>query len=201
MSNKELNQIDETIKNIKKKNDNLISNTSFEKEEILLKDMLDKEVEKINNKIINSKPKWILENFDEFLCKRFEKNRNEEVIEVIEVKILKRKDAIKLGDTLKKLRGHNTNNTKKIKIIWEDGFNYWAYKAYFDENKVMELLKGWVFYYNTKVKYKKIKFNQIGYDKFTLFLAMVGLYLCYAAAAIMVITGIILAVVFIIKLI
>lgn len=198
MDNKDLNQIDKTIEeireNLEHKDIKLESNKIYKQEEILLKKMLNEEIEEINNKIKSSNPKWIIENFDEFLCEKFERNRNEKIIEV---KILKRKDAFKLGDILKRLRGSNKDNTKSIKIIWADGFNYWCYKDYFNEERVIELLKGWIFYCNTKVEYKKIKFGQNGYDKSSLVLARIGLNLLYIALIAMVLLGGIIVVIII----
>ncbi|WP_055071911.1 hypothetical protein [Clostridium massiliamazoniense] len=188
MDNKEVNQIDKTIAEIKEKNTRLESNKIKDQEEILLNKMLDEEIKKINNKIKNSKPKWILENFDEFVCKKFDNNKDKVIIEV---KILKRKDAFKLGALLKKLRGKNLDNTSKIKIVWSDNSNYWSYKNYLDEDKVIELLKGWVFYYNTKIRYEKIKFNQSGYNKIIYFMVNIAVKLLYIVLILVVLLGMI----------
>lgn len=126
-----------------------------EKEEKELKELLDCEIKKIKDKIKNSKPKWIIENFDEFINKEFCKERKEYIIMT---KIWKERDAKKLGVLLEKLRGSNLDNTNAIRIVWKDGYGYWYFKRCLDESKIIELVKAWMFYYNTMIPYKKIKF-------------------------------------------
>lgn len=200
MDNKDLNQIDKTIEeireNLEHKDIKLESNKFYDQESIVLEKMLDKEIEKIKNKIKNSNPKWILEDFSEFINKKFNGSSTDYEVEV---KIWNKKHARELGKLLKSLRGSNKDNARSIRIIWRYDSDFWCFKKYL-ENKIMELLQGWVFYYNTKIEYKKLKFCEDGCSKLSLFFDNILLKLAFLGMVLVGILGLIKFVIIIIAL-
>lgn len=172
MDNKDLNQIDKTIEEMKEKQKfslmekkktlneiHLDEEENLKQEDIEREQFLNQEIKRINQMIKNSNPKWILDDFDEFVYKKFDEKRNKKIIEI---KIANKKSAIELMTIFSKLK-NNKNNEKNnknnfIKIIWDKDILYKVYSKELNEEKVLQLLKGWVFYANTQVDYDKLKF-------------------------------------------
>lgn len=167
MDNKKINQIDKTIEEIKEKQKYSLTEKKKTLEEIHLDEeeklkqedlereqLLDREVNRVDEMIKNSDPKWILDNFDEFIYKKFDKETNRELIEV---KIADKKNAMELIRIISKLKDNNGKNNF-LRIRWDKDIYYKSYKKELDEEKILQLIKGWVFYANTQIEYNKLKF-------------------------------------------
>lgn len=171
MDNKELNQIDKTIEEIKEKQKfsltekkktleeiHLDEEAKLKQEDLEREQLLDKEINRINEMIKNSNPKWILDNFDEFICKKFDEESNREIFEV---KITNRRHAKQLINILKRFSADESNNNNYILLIWNINCRYVGFKNTIDEEKILQLIKGWIFYSNTQVKYEDLKFTTL----------------------------------------
>lgn len=167
MDNEKINQIDKTIEEIKEKQKYSLTEKKKTLEEIHLDEeeklkqedlereqLLDREVNRVDEMIKNSDPKWILDNFDEFIYKKFDKETNRELIEV---KIADKKNAMELIRIISKLKDNNGKNNF-LRIRWDKDIYYKSYKKELDEEKILQLIKGWVFYANTQIEYNKLKF-------------------------------------------
>lgn len=168
MDNEKINQIDKTIEEIKEKQKYSLTEKKKTLEEIHLEEeeklkqedlereqLLDREINRIDEMIKNSNPKWILDNFDEFICKKFDKRYNKEVIEV---KIANRKNAMELLEILNRLWDDERKLNNYIKVVWDKDIYLNGYKKNLNEEKILQLIKGWVFYANTQIEYNKLKF-------------------------------------------
>lgn len=168
MDNKEENQIDKVIEEIKERQKfslmdkkktineiHLDEERALKEKELEREQLLDKEIEDISEAIRKSNPKWILDNFEEFVYKSFDKKYN---TELIEVKIADKSNAKKLMMVLSKLKDKDKENNF-IKIIWDNDIAYEEYSKELMENKVLQLIEGWVFYANTQIDYKNLKFT------------------------------------------
>lgn len=168
MDNEKINQIDKTIEEIKEKQKysltekkktleeiHLEEEEKLKKEDLEREQLLDREINRIDEMIKNSNPKWILDNFDEFICKKFDKRYNKEVIEV---KIANRKNAMELLEILNRLWDDERKLNNYIKVVWDKDIYLNGYKKNLSEEKILQLIKGWVFYANTQIEYNKLKF-------------------------------------------
>lgn len=168
MDNKEENQIDRVIEEIKERQKfslmdkkktineiHLDEERALKEKKLKREQLLDKEIEDISEAIRKSNPKWILDNFEEFVYKSFDKKYN---TELIEVKIADKSNAKKLMMVLSKLKDKDKENNF-IKIIWDNDIAYEEYSKELMENKVLQLIEGWVFYANTQIDYKNLKFT------------------------------------------
>ena len=168
MDNKEVNQIDKTIEEIKEKQKfsltekkktleeiHLDEEAKLKQEDLEREQLLDKEINRINEMIKNSNPKWILDDFSEFICKKFDKRYNKEVIEV---KIANKKNAMELLEILNRLWDDERKLNKYIKVVWDKDIYLNGYKKNLSEEKILQLIKGWVFYANTQIEYSNLKF-------------------------------------------
>lgn len=170
MDNKELSTIDKTIEEMKEKQKfslgekkktlneiHLDEEAKLKQEDLEREQLLDKEINRINEMIKNSNPKWILDDFDEFIYKKFDKETNREIFEV---KITNRRHAKQLINILKRFSADESNNNY-ILLIWNINCRYVGFKNTIDEEKILQLIKGWIFYSNTQVKYEDLKFTTL----------------------------------------
>lgn len=171
MDNKELSTIDKTIEEMKEKQKfslgekkktlneiHLDEEAKLKQEDLEREQLLDEEINRINKMIKNSNPKWILDNFDEFICKKFDEESNREIFEV---KITNRRHAKQLINILKRFSADESNNNNYILLIWNINCRYVGFKNTIDEEKILQLIKGWIFYSNTQVKYEDLKFTTL----------------------------------------
>lgn len=170
MDNEKINQIDKTIEEIKEKQKYSLTEKKKTLEEIHLDEeeklkqedlereqLLDREINRINEMIKNSSPKWILDDFNEFICKKVDKEINREITEV---KVTNGKHAKQLINILKKFSADESNNNY-ILLIWNINCRYVGFKNTINEEKILQLIKGWVFYSNTQVRYEDLKFTTL----------------------------------------
>lgn len=122
-----------------------------------LNKMLDEEIRYIYSKIDKSNRKWILDDFRNYLYKHSDG--------YMCARIYHHKDAKELKARLKKFK--NSNKDKNIKIAIADKIDYGNIKIDkdVDNEKIVTLLKGWIFYSNTTVEYRKTKFFPTDFNK------------------------------------
>lgn len=122
-----------------------------------LNKMLDEEIRYIYSKIDKANRKWILDDFRDYLYKHNDG--------YVCARIYHHKDAKELKARLKKFK--NSNKDKNIKIVIADKIDYRSIKidGDVDKEKVVTLLKSWVFYSNTTVEYNKTKLFPTDFNK------------------------------------
>lgn len=122
-----------------------------------LNKMLDEEISYIYSKIDKANRKWILDDFRNYLYKHNDG--------YVCVRIYHHKHAKELKARLKKFK--NNNKDKNIKIVIADKIDYRSIKVDkdVDNEKIVTLLKGWIFYSNTTVEYSKTKFFPTDFNK------------------------------------
>lgn len=158
---KDKSELEKTIENFKKERN---INEQEKEIRINLKDkplskieraneILDEELIKINKKIKESNPKWIINDFNEFIYYEYDKFYKREVLVV---KIINKKDAIELANILKDI---SKNNFKCAKITWKYDIKHYPIGNNLNLDKVLDLIKAFVFYSNTKIERDKLKFT------------------------------------------
>lgn len=122
-----------------------------------LNKMLDEEIRYVYSKIDKANRKWILDDFRNYLYKHNDG--------YVCARIYHHKHAKELKARLKKFK--NSNKDKNIKIVIADKIDYRSVKidGDIDKEKIVTLLKSWVFYSNTTVEYNKTKFFPTDFNK------------------------------------
>lgn len=115
----------------------------------LLNKKLDEEIAYIYSKIDSSNKKWILDDFRNYL---YENNDNYSC-----ARIYHHKYAKELRKRLKQFENKDKENNYKIAVIDKIDYRSSKIDKDLDKEKVITLLKSWIFFSNTTVEYNKTK--------------------------------------------